>query len=168
MIRVTSRSRVIRNRIPQVVAGIRGMDNVVTKVGFPEGEPVASAQSQQENSVDNMSELARIAFTLEFGAPHLKNKKWPFMTKAFQNNKNRLESLVSQLYDRASEGRLEAMRALSIVGEFHQENIKEQIRLTRTPRLEQSTIDRKGSSKPLIDTGQMIQSVTHKEGVVRR
>jgi hypothetical protein len=56
------------------------------------------------------------------------------------------------------------MRALSILGEFHQEQVKEQIRLTRSPRLEQSTIDRKGSSKPLIDTGQMIQSVTHKEG----
>lgn len=168
MIRVTNRTRVVRSRMQQVVAGIRGMDNIVTKVGFPEGEPVASAQSQRENSADNMSEIARIAFDLEFGAPHLKNKKWPFMTKAFQNNRRRVQDLVTQLYDNASRGRLEAMRALSILGEFHQEQIKEQIRLTRTPRLEQSTIDRKGSSKPLIDTGQMIQSVTHKEGVVRR
>lgn len=168
MIRVTSRTRVVRNRIPQVVAGIRGMDNAVTKVGFPEGERVATGNSNGDRQIDDMSELSRIAFTLEFGAPHLGNKKWPFMTKALQNNKGRVKDLSAQLYDRASEGRLETMRALGILGEFHQEQIKEQIRLTRTPRLEESTIERKGSSKPLVDTGQMIQSVTHKEGVRTR
>jgi hypothetical protein len=164
MVTATNRIRVVRNRIPQVIAGIRGMDNLVTKVGFPEGGRVASAASQQGEQVDDMSELSRIAFTLEFGAPHLGNKKWPFMTKAFQSGRSSVESLTNQLYDRASRNRLETMRALSILGEFHQEQVKEQIRLTRSPRLEQSTIDRKGSSKPLIDTGQMIQSVTHKEG----
>lgn len=167
-VRVTSRIRVQRNIIPNIVAGIRSLDDLATKVGFPEGERVSSASTQTNNSVDDMSELARIAFTLEFGAPHLGNKKWPFMTKAFQSNRRRIESLTAQLYDQASQGRVEGMRALGILGEFHQENIKEQIRLTRTPRLEESTIAAKGSSKPLIDTGQMIQSVTHKEGVRTR
>tara|TARA_Y100000310_G_C20703455_1_gene832271 strand:+ start:4926 stop:5435 length:510 start_codon:yes stop_codon:yes gene_type:complete len=158
-------TKVEKNIIPEVKARMEALSGLVTKVGYPEGEPVGSPQKQtDEPPLTQMSEVARIAFTLEFGAPHLGDKKWPTMSKAFLKDQLKTRTLARRLFIKVTEGRLNPMKALGIIGEFHAENIREEIRMTRTPALEESTIQKKGSSKPLIDTGQMIQSVAHKEG----
>ena len=158
-------TKVEKNIIPEVKARMEDLSGLVTKVGYTEGEPVGSPQKQtDEPPKTQMSEVARIAFTLEFGAPHLGDKKWPTMSTAFLKNQLEMRKIARRLFIKVTEDKMDPMRAVSTLGEFHAENIREEIRLTRSPALEESTIQRKKSSKPLIDTGQMIQSVTHKEG----
>jgi len=53
----------------------------------------------------------------------------------------------------------DADKALEMVGEDVKGALQESIRDFTTPALEQSTIDKKGFSKPLIDTSHMINSV---------
>lgn len=52
--------------------------------------------------------------------------------------------------------------ALDAVGMRMASDIKQTIRNGLSPALKPATIARKGSSKPLIDSGQLVNSITHK------
>lgn len=54
---------------------------------------------------------------------------------------------------------MDAARALALTGEAIKGQLQQSIRDLDSPPLAQSTIDRKGFDKPLIDTGVMINSV---------
>jgi len=53
------------------------------------------------------------------------------------------------------------IRELNLIGLFIQGQIQERISNRIPPELAQATIDRKGSSVPLIDTGQLRSSITY-------
>lgn len=52
-------------------------------------------------------------------------------------------------------------RTLNLVGEGIAGQLRQSIVDTNSPPLAQSTIDRKGSSKPLVDTGHMLNTVDY-------
>jgi len=57
--------------------------------------------------------------------------------------------------------RVNIRRVLGIVGEKAVADIRRTIRAGIPPPLMPETVDRKGSSKPLIDTGQLVASITY-------
>lgn len=59
-------------------------------------------------------------------------------------------------------GKFELHSALELLGQYVVGLIKQRIALGIPPPNRPSTIARKGSSKPLIDTGQLRNSITHK------
>ncbi|MEM8168046.1 hypothetical protein Q4R38_18910, partial [Morganella morganii] len=52
-------------------------------------------------------------------------------------------------------------RAFAIVGEKLSGEVKRKIQSGINPELDPKTVARKGSSKPLIDTGNLLQSITY-------
>jgi hypothetical protein len=62
------------------------------------------------------------------------------------------------------DGRQTVKMAMARLGEFHAGQIKTKINEGPFKELSPKTIAAKGSDRPLIDTGQMIQSVDHVEG----
>ena len=164
---INTRIRTTRNSgvWDAIVSDINRLDNKATKVGFPEGADLARPFSQTGvKHSDTMTELAQKAAQLEFGAPHLRGKKWPFMTQSFMTNLNKLKRQSASEFRRMTRNISAPVTALEQIGEKHEEQIRKQMWLIRTPKLSDFTVAAKGSSKPLIDTGLMVNSVTHREG----
>jgi hypothetical protein len=95
----------------------------------------------------------------EFGVPSHGQPPRPFFRNAIAKGspvwpKNIATALKSSDYD--------AARALDLVGVSIEDEIRMSITELVSPPLAQSTIDRKGFPKPLIDTGTLLGSVTHR------
>ncbi|MEE9374564.1 MAG: hypothetical protein V3V00_16025 [Saprospiraceae bacterium] len=163
--KITNRVQIKKNIIRETIKNIEDLNNFVTKVGFNQGGKVGTPiKSGDKPALSSMSEVSQIATKLEFGPVGKKRKSWPFMTQSFADGVPKVKSLINQTMPLIIDGKLDAFRALGLYGELHQDQIKTKIRDMKSPPLEQVTIDKKKSSNPLIDTGQMIQSVGHVEG----
>lgn len=131
-----------------------------TKVGFPsEGRPAAVP----DGYASDISEVAQVAAFNEFGTVRIPAR--PFFRQALDNNREALISFTSAIARRVMDGTVQPRQGLQLIGEWMAAKIKASI--TSGDFLPNSpiTIARKKSSRPLIDTGQMRQSVTHVEHI---
>jgi hypothetical protein len=138
-------------------------------VGFPNSaEP---GQPKQVGSggkpYENMSEVNRVATWNEFGVPgpckngkQWKNPPRPFFRSAIDGNREALKNFKEKVYGLFLLRRLSPAMALDEVGLWMQAKIRQSILKGGWTPNAPSTKKRKGSSKPLVDTGQMVNSVT--------
>lgn len=172
----------------QIKKMYREANNSRTKVGFPMGAPVKAGMSPGSGSepASNISEVAFIATIQEFGAEQtvtakqagfLQSQGFPvsvgtklttpersFMRTSFDESLPELEVLRGRLFDKLLRRQITVRTALGLIGEFMVNKIQDKIRNIKSPPNHPFTIARKkGSTNPLIDKGQMIQSVTHME-----
>lgn len=136
---------------------LRKADGARTKVGLPAEGDVA------EGPAATMSELATVGAVHEFGAPNKNIPERSWLRTAYDENKTRLDAVKKREYNSIVDGRQTAKQAIGRVGEWFAARVKAKIRRGPFAPLQAATIARKKSKKPLIDTGQMIQSVTHVE-----
>lgn len=116
--------------------------------------------SEADEPVEDGEEfnLASLAAVLEFGNERIPSR--PFLRQTLAENKEKYTDLFSQLFKQGVEiSQIYEQIALMAQGDV-QLNIDKGNWIANA----QSTIKRKGSSKPLIDTGRLRQSIT---GVVR-
>lgn len=137
---------------------LRQMDNVTTKVGLPAEGAVAG-----EGEATSMSEVATVGVVHEFGAPARNIPERSWLRSVYDENRNRLQRVKAKETGRVIDGKQDARQAIARVGGWFAAQVKAKIRKGPFAPLEPETIARKGSTKPLIDTGQMIQSITHVE-----
>ena len=128
-------------------------DGRIVNVGVPEGKREADG-----------TPVAMIAAVHEFGSPSQGIPERPFLRVAVQRHRleyirlNRI-NLVKML-----RGQMTADQALGQLGEMAKGDVQTEIRNGDFAPLKPATIRRKGSSKPLIDTGQMVQSIAWELG----
>lgn len=122
--------------------GVSLVTNPTLEVGFfekaryPDGEFVAS-----------------VAVKNEYGNPRIPPR--PFFRNAISNNSDKWGDLALKFFKRA-----DSETALGMLGESIRGDIIRSIDKTNTPPNSPVTIARKGSSKPLVDTGLLRASVT--------
>lgn len=111
----------------------------------------------------SMAELAAIH---EFGAPNAGIPARPFIGFTFQLRRDELRAFTEKLARQLLNEKLEVRQALGLLGAWGAAQIKRTItqRLVR-PQLSESaagqrTIARKGSSTTLVDTGQLLASIS--------
>lgn len=129
-------------RIAESVATARSV-----KVGFLSGA-----------SYPNGTPVALIAAIQNWGAPSRGIPPRPFFSNMIADKRPEWGPalgalLVANGYD--------AQRALALAGEGIAGQLRQSIRDTNEPPLAESTIRRKGHSKPLVDTGHMLNSVDY-------
>lgn len=137
------------------------------KAGFPSGAEVgqASQTGSGHKPFSDISEVARIAIWNEFGVPKKDGTGWitpprPFFRNALENKKP-IEDFMDRVAADYLVGKYKTPEdALEAVGLFIQDRIKMSILEGEYAPNAPRTIEEKGSSKPLIDTSQMINSVT--------
>ena len=104
--------------------------------------------------------IAQIAAINEFGSSDGKHPpSRPFMRLAIDKNRDKTNALVVKLAKMIVDGKMTPLRALGLLGETVKGNMVKIINSGVSPVNKKSTIDRKGSSKPLIDTGQLKNSI---------
>ena len=113
----------------------------LSEATYPDGTPVALVAAVQEFGAPSRGIPPRPFFRNMIAA---KSPSWP---KAVG------DLLVSNNYD--------AVKTLGQTGEGIKGQLQQSIVDTNSPPLAQSTIDRKGSSKPLVETGHLLNSVDY-------
>lgn len=109
---------------------------------------------------DDVLTVLEIATIHEFGTDTIPERSW--LRAWFDENIDRAREALRRLMVRIVEGQLTPEQALEQFGLWLVGQIQARISQGIEPELAQSTIDRKGSSVPLIDKGQFRSSITHK------
>jgi HK97 gp10 family phage protein len=121
----------------------------------------AKTQSQTKNGRTQKAGLsvAEYAAKNEFGTREIPQRS--FMRTAFDENIALIEKAVAIQYGKVIDGDISLQAGLGIVGQVIVGLIQRKIRAIVFPPNSPATIAKKGSSKPLIDFGQMVKSVTY-------
>lgn len=102
-----------------------------------------------------------IAMIHEFGAPKAGIPERSFIRLTFEMDQSKLAKFTARLARLIILGEVSVERALSLLGEFGVSRVKKTIIDGVSPALAASTIAAKGSSKPLVNTGQLLNSIGH-------
>lgn len=102
--------------------------------------------------------VAGIGHSHEFG---LGVPERSFMRTTIQEKKRQIVALQKKLLKKMIEGKMKVEVALGLIGEFVSDAISQKIVSISDPPNTPETIARKGSSNPLVDTGQMKNSITY-------
>jgi hypothetical protein len=166
MLRPTARTVLKKDNMPEFRRMVRELSRSFVKAGFPSSAPVGSPSNSGSGHrpYSDISEIARLAIWLEFGVPKKTGDGWiipprPFFRTALEN-KEKIEDFMDRVAADFLVGKYTAEEALEAVGLFVVDLIKLSIVQGEWTPNAPRTIEEKGSSKPLIDTAQMLNSVT--------
>lgn len=119
-------------------------------VGYPEGDKERDGTS-----------LAMLAAAHTFGVPENGLPERPFMSQGINNNRQQFIDLNRGNVVAILSGKMTAETALGQLGVMAVGAIQQEIKKGGFAPLKEATIKRKKSSKPLISTGQMLQSLKY-------
>lgn len=139
--------------LARLKANLHAARNRVVSVGIPSGPTEADGTS-----------LAMIGAVHEFGMPEKNIPERPWLHPSIIENRDKHRALNKMNLIKIMQGEMTVDEALGQLGNMAAGLAKEYVRHSSFPPLAQRTIDRKGSSTPLIDTGNMIQSITYSIG----
>lgn len=131
-------------------------------IGFQAGS-VTHTQTKDDRVQTPGLSMPMIAARNEFGFENTPSRS--FMRTSFDENQENIQRLIISQYNAVVDGERSTRQALGLIGQYMVGLIQKKIRQITSPPNSPVTIAIKGSSKPLIDFGQMIQSVTY---VVRK
>lgn len=107
----------------------------------------------------NGENVLQYAIANEFGTEKIPERS--FIRSTADNQKNKWIDAVDEDLGLIYENKLTANQALARLGTIGQKDIKETINNNVPPPNAESTIRKKGSSKTLIDTGAMLESIEY-------
>lgn len=135
--------------LKRLARALSGKSKKVVHVGFPEGGP------EKENRIS----VAGVAAVHEFGGGNVPER--PFVRTGIRRGIPEQMALNKANLKAVVHGTLTVPQALGQLGLMAAGQVQREITEGTFEPLQDATINRKGSSKPLIDTGQMRQSVTY-------
>lgn len=133
----------LRQKLDQIAMRLDTAGTV--RIGFLEGATYSSGES-----------VALVAAINEFGAPSRGQPPRPYFRRMIAKNESSWGRLVEQSVKLSD---YNTANALGLVGMEIKGELQQSIVDLRDPPLAKSTIQRKGSDKPLIDQGVMLNSV---------
>lgn len=103
---------------------------------------------------------ATLAMIHEFGSPKHNIAQRSFLRVPLAQNQEKITTLAKEQVYKALSNETSVIRPLEEIGIFSSNLCKMAITDGLTPALKPATIKRKKSSKPLIDTGNLLNSIT--------
>lgn len=105
--------------------------------------------------------IATIAAVNNFGSADGHIPARPFLQPAIEKGAPQYQRLAEVMIPKVLTGEMDMTMLLEQMGQLAEGHVKQEITDLDTPPNAQSTIDRKGSSSPLIDTGALRQSIRY-------
>jgi len=103
--------------------------------------------------------VAGIGYAHEYGTATLPERS--FMRSTIHAKKKDIIALQKKLFKQILKGSMKIETGLGLLGEFMSDAITQKIVSITSPPNTPETIEAKGSSNPLIDTGQLKNSITY-------
>lgn len=144
-----------RKKLDRYLSEIEIFKRSYVKVGVLEG-------TKRRKSGRHAIMMAMLAAVHEYGSAKRKIPERSFIRSWVDNNKTDIKQTISKLYTLVCDGKINANTALKRLGAYGTGGIKARIREIKTPPLKPRTIARKGSTQPLIDTGQLRNGIHYK------
>lgn len=110
--------------------------------------------------------VAMLAAIHEFGVPEIGIPERSFIRAWFDENQAQILKILRTQFALASVGTITNTQAAQRVAIWAQASIVQRIRAHIPPPLKQATIDRKGSSTPLIASGVLVSAITARAEIV--
>lgn len=120
-------------------------------VGVPEGA----------GAYEDGLTIATIAAVNNFGSADGKIPPRPFLAPAIEKGAPQYRRLAEVMLPKVLSGEMEMRAMLELMGQLAEGHVKQEITDLRTPPNAKSTIAAKGSDNPLIDTGNLRQSIRY-------
>lgn len=138
------------------IAALQGKPYV--KTGFPQAVfPKTYAANPTQGSTAYT--VGQVAMAMEFGTSTIPERS--FLRSTAAETRPLMRALMGRLQARMAKGELTVRQALSQAGAYQVGKIKQKISSGVPPPNKPATIARKGSSTPLIDTGEMRATVNY-------
>ena len=128
----------------------------IVKVGVLDDRPKRKAASKRGEKLS----LLEVAAVHEFGAPAAGIPQRSFIRATIDAHAPEIVELQATLAAQVVAGKLTARAALDMIGAKVAAMCQSRIAEGIAPALKPATVRRKGSSKPLVDTGQLRSSIT--------
>jgi hypothetical protein len=138
--------------------GVQGLLERIAALGDPK---VYIGIPSSTNARQGASNNATIAAVHEMGAPSRGIPARPFLIPTMQNNAEKYTNLMAQGFRNALQDKEKSAEVYEKIGLVASSDVKDYIVSGQFVPLKESTIDRKGSSKPLLDTGEMRNSISY-------
>lgn len=138
----------------RIRAAFTALPRGYTKVGLQTGDQHTDPEGAQTSQ-------AQIGAYHEFGTESIPRR--PFMSATLEAKRRDLHDFKQRLLTNVFQGSLGVRQALGLLGQRHEDQVKAAIRKGPWEPNAPATIAAKGSSRPLIDTGQMVQAIRHVE-----
>jgi hypothetical protein len=125
------------------------------------GNEYHKAALNKTNAKITLLELAAIH---EFGSPRAGVPERSFIRRTFNEpeGQKELKDLYAKIAKAVVNGKMKAERAIEILGLQMQTMVKRRILVNMIPPPNRpSTVLKKGSSRPLVDTGQLVGAITY-------
>lgn len=148
-----------RRAYDKILKDIESLENSYVLIGFQEGSQTTS-QIKNNRKKEGGKSMATIAAENEFGTKIIPAR--PFLSTSFDENRQRIINLIDFEYGKIFDGTSTVKKSLQLLGVFNVGLVQQKIRAINSPPNSPRTIAIKKSSKPLIDFGQMIKTVTYK------
>lgn len=132
-----------------------GIDKVLENVIELGGKQVKVGIQAGSGSHDGV-DILDIAIYNHFGTRNIPSR--PFVSDCFDKNQGQISEAKKRIVYRVMEG-MPASAGLAQLGQWYQDVLKGHIRNGGWVPNAPATVKRKGSSRPLIDTGQLVNSV---------
>lgn len=133
----------VMDELNKIASGLSGLQ---LKAGFLEGATYPDG-----------TPVPMVAATNEFGNPANNQPPRPYFRNAIAEHEGEWQETMATLIGNGGDTR----DVLSLLGEIIVDDIKGSIRQLDSPSLSHVTIARKGFDKPLIDTSNMLNSVSY-------
>ncbi len=106
--------------------------------------------------------LAELAAIHEFGSPAANIPERSFIRRTFRERDLELREVVRKVTKGVVKGKLGARRGLDLIGAWLSAEVKKTVTAGPhiPPPLQPETVARKGSDRPLVDTGRLVDAVT--------
>lgn len=139
-----------QTQMARLMADLLALKKGAVTVGFH-----ADGKPRQEGEATN----ATIAAAHEFGTDTIERR--PFLAPALEKGQPEIGDLQAQLIGKVFDGSMSAEQALGVLGEKGVALVRAEITSSPPPALHPDTIAAKGSSRTLVDTGQMLGAVSY-------
>ena len=134
---------------------IKTFKKSVIKIGLPE----KVANNPHDDSVLTVAQVGRIH---EYGVPEKNIPKRSFIREPIIDNQKNIKKLIKKKFEEVSQNRTSSLKALNQLGLYGQGLSQKSFTNNNWDSLNPATIKAKnGKSNPLINTGQLRQSITY-------
>lgn len=127
-----------------------GKDSVFS--GFTRSSGAHKGKGKQKSPIT----MAQLGAVHEFGSADGRIPERSYMRSAVAAGADKLRKLAKKLSVQVTEGKMDKKKALGVLGQAMVDMMRSKIRESVPPPNAKSTIEAKGSSKTLIDTGQLM------------
>lgn len=153
------------NDFPSMIKRLEAIDGIAVEVGVLKGEHAWLASIHEygcdiEVTPKMRKYLASQGLYLSKNTTHIHIPERSFLRTGYDGNREKVMKKARQLLDQVADGKMSARGCMQALGIELSSKIKDYARDLSSPANHPFTTDRKGSSNPLVDTGDMIGGIT--------